>query len=69
MAGISWNSAYKFRQRDADFAERWQRALRRAKTPLGEVAWKRAPNTHWVGGEAGCLVSWQGRGSADQTCQ
>ncbi len=42
MAGISWNSAYKFRERDADFDERWQRALRRAKTPLEEVAWKRA---------------------------
>jgi len=42
VAGISWNSAYKFRERDADFAERWERALRRAKTPLGEVAWKRA---------------------------
>lgn len=42
MAGISWNSAYKFRERDADFDERWQSALRRAKTPLGEVAWKRA---------------------------
>lgn len=42
MAGISWNSAYKFRERDANFDERWQSALRRAKTPLGEVAWKRA---------------------------
>lgn len=42
VAGISWNSAYKFRERDADFAERWESALRRAKTPLGEVAWKRA---------------------------
>lgn len=42
VTGISSTSAYNHRQRDAEFDERWQRALRRAKTPLGEVAWKRA---------------------------
>lgn len=42
MAAISSTSAYNHRQRDPDFDERWGLALRRAKTPIGEVAWKRA---------------------------
>lgn len=42
MAGISWNSAYRHRKRSAAFAERWDLALRRSETTVGEVVWQRA---------------------------
>ncbi len=42
MAGISWNSAYRHRRRSKAFADRWDLALRRSETTIGEVTWQRA---------------------------
>jgi len=42
VARISSTSAYRIRRRIPEFAESWALALRRARTPLEEVAWKRA---------------------------
>ena len=41
-ARISSTSAYRTRRRIPEFSASWDLALRRARTPLEEVAWKRA---------------------------
>ncbi|QJB70194.1 hypothetical protein HF685_13600 [Parasphingorhabdus halotolerans] len=41
-ARISSTSAYRIRRRLPEFADSWELALRRARVPLEEVAWKRA---------------------------